>query len=367
MSQRVDEEELEAAASALKRGELVIFPTETVYGLGADARNDAAVSRIYALKRRPQQDPIIAHLAANQGGDALDQALDEGLCFAASDRQHALARQLAAALWPGPLTLVLPIGPRLSQQLSGGTGHVGLRAPAHPLAQALLARAALPVAAPSANRYAHISPTSLSAARRSLGPGAAALAGLDGGACTVGIESTVVAVESSGELRVLRHGSIGPRALELAAGASCVAPKAEAARAPGQAAKHYAPGVRCFGLSAELLRRAEPTPGRLRRASEAVTPGERVTLLLMAPIAGAKTQALSSALGGVALRPIVLGGRQQEHLEAAAQSLYAELASAEARGDVVLCELPAPEDDAPALKTALRDRISRACWSGIID
>ena len=179
------------AAARLRAGELVAFPTETVYGLGADAGNAEAVRRIFAAKGRPADHPVIVHLA--RAGEAADWArtLPDG------------ARRLATAFWPGPLTLILPRAAHVCDLVTGGQDSVGLRVPSHPVARDLLVAFGGGIAAPSANRFGRISPTTAAHVAEDLGGAVAVI--LDGGACAVGIESTIVAFTED-EPTLLRPG-----------------------------------------------------------------------------------------------------------------------------------------------------------------
>jgi len=224
-----DETAVREAARLLRAGALVAFPTETVYGLGADATNAEAVAAIFAAKGRPSFNPLISHLA--------DAAQAERLARLATP-----ARRLAAAFWPGALTLVLPRRPdcAIAEIASAGLDTVALRVPAHPVAQALLAATDRPVAAPSANRSGRISPTTAEAVADELGDDVALI--LDGGACPVGLESTVIGFAGDRPV-LLRPGGIATEEIEAVAG-PLLAPKATADRpsSPGQLESHYAPG-----------------------------------------------------------------------------------------------------------------------------
>ena len=217
------------AAALLRAGDLVAFPTETVYGLGGDARSDTSVARIFDAKGRPRFNPLIAHVADVEGAEAV-AVLD--------DR----ARALAAAFWPGPLTLVLPVreGAGLSPLVTAGLDTVAVRVPAHPVARALLAAFGGPVAGPSANPSGRVSPSRAEHVVQGLSGRIAAV--LDGGACPVGVESTIVGLD--GPPALLRPGGITAEALEsvlggpLATGGNAAKPNA-----PGQLESHYAPGV----------------------------------------------------------------------------------------------------------------------------
>lgn len=219
--------DLEAAVRLLRAGELVAFPTETVYGLGADAANPAAVARVFAAKGRPADHPLIVHLA--------DQACVPDW---ASEFPET-ARQLARAFWPGPLTLVLPRSARVPMAVTGGQDSVALRVPAHPVAQALLRAFGGGVAAPSANRYGRVSPTRAEHVREELGDRVALI--LDGGECAVGLESTIVSC-LAGQVALLRPGIIGRAAVESVVGPLATS-AAGAPRVPGSARAHYAPAI----------------------------------------------------------------------------------------------------------------------------
>lgn len=228
---------IERAARLLAAGRLVAFPTETVYGLGADADDVDAVRAIFAAKGRPADHPVIVHVS------------DAAAIDAWSTGASAAARQLAGAFWPGPLTLVLPRSPRAHDALTGGQASVGLRCPAHPWARALLgAFAALrrdpaaALAAPSANRFGRISPTTAAHVRADLGEKPAGRVDmiLDGGPCPVGIESTIVDLSGAAP-RLLRHGAITRRQIEATIGRKVPDAGAGAPRASGRLESHYAP------------------------------------------------------------------------------------------------------------------------------
>ncbi len=217
-------------AAILNDGGLVAFPTETVYGLGADARSDQAVARIFEVKDRPQFNPLIVHV----------KDLDAAARYAAFDDQ---ARALAARYWPGPLTLVLPrrADSGLSLLVSAGLDTVALRVPAHACAQALLAAFDGPIAAPSANRSGAVSPTRAEDVAESLGDAVDLI--IDDGPCSIGLESTVVDLTGD-TLAILRHGAVTLEMLEAEFGAVADASKldetAAAVKAPGMLARHYA-------------------------------------------------------------------------------------------------------------------------------
>lgn len=214
------------AVAILKRGGLVAFPTETVYGLGADARNPAAVARLYRVKGRPPDHPVIVHI-----GDAAQ------LPDWAREIPPA-ARTLAERFWPGPLTLILKRAPSVGDYLTGGQDSVGLRVPGHPVALELLRRFGGGIAAPSANKFGRVSPTTAEHVRDDL-DGEVDLI-LDGGACEVGIESTIVDLSGGGPA-VLRPGRISAAEIAAVTGVAVKTRGAQAPRAPGSLESHYSP------------------------------------------------------------------------------------------------------------------------------
>ena len=220
----VTRDEINKAAGILRAGGLVVFPTETVYGLGANALDVAAVRKIYELKGRPATSPLIVHVAS------IEQARE-----LVTDWPEA-AERLAKEYWPGPLTLVVPKNSVIPDEVTAGRNTVGLRVPRHPVALELLRAAGVPIAAPSANRFTQLSPTTAQHAREAFGTEVPFL--LDGGACEVGLESTVIAVTSDG-LEVLRPG------MTLVDQARILPNSEEQAhRSPGQHKKHYSPRTR---------------------------------------------------------------------------------------------------------------------------
>ncbi|HYL35490.1 MAG TPA: L-threonylcarbamoyladenylate synthase [Bryobacteraceae bacterium] len=222
--------EIRRAAALIRAGELVAFPTETVYGLGANALDAAAVERIYAAKGRPPSSPLIVHV------DSIELA--RSLVREWPEKAEVLARRF----WPGPLTLVLPKRPHIPDRLTAGLDTVGIRMPAHPIALALIKEAGLPLAAPSANRFAQLSPTTAEHVRAGLGDRVAMI--LDGGRTTLGIESTVLSLAAPGAV-LLRPGMISRAQIEEMIGPIEVQRSAAdgAHPAPGMHARHYSPGT----------------------------------------------------------------------------------------------------------------------------
>jgi L-threonylcarbamoyladenylate synthase len=259
MTLRLGADEVAEAARLLRAGELVAFPTETVYGLGADARNGRAVAAVFEAKGRPHFNPLICHFP-----DA-ESAFAEVIT---DDR----ARALAAAFWPGPLTMVLPRRPECRIDLLAGAGldTLAVRVPAHPLALALLRAAAIPVAGPSANRSGAVSPTTADHVLEGLSGRIAAV--LDGGACDVGVESTVLDLAMGGAA-LLRPGGVPVEAIEAVIGPVSrplpisAAEKSRTLRSPGMMLSHYAPslpvrlGAMAVAADEALLAFGPPLPG----------------------------------------------------------------------------------------------------------
>jgi len=256
----VSDKDIEQAALILKAGGLVAFPTETVYGLGADASNADAVARIFAVKGRPAGHPLIVHVA-----DAVQVAnwareFPEG------------ARKLARKFWPGPLTLILRRAQRVSDAVTGGQETVALRVPSHPVALQLLARFGGGIAAPSANRHGRVSATTAEHVRHEFGESIDCV--LDGGEAAVGIESTIVDFSGAAPT-LLRPGWIGPTELEQALGTPLAAPGADAPRAPGNLAKHYAPQTPLIVMEFDLLMELAATLTRVGKRVAALALTER--------------------------------------------------------------------------------------------
>jgi L-threonylcarbamoyladenylate synthase len=235
-------ESIDRAAEALAKGEIAAFPTETVYGLGANALNAAAVAKVFAAKDRPRFNPLIVHVLG-----------EEAEAYAVV---NDTARKLIRAFWPGPLSLVLPrqSGCAIADLVSAGLNTIALRAPSHPVARALLEAAKLPVAAPSANRSGRVSPTAPGHVEAELGPLPAMI--LDGGPCTLGLESTVVGIDGD-EVTLLRLGALPRQEIETVLGRKLAARESGShVTSPGQLATHYAP-VTPLRLDAGKPRRGE--------------------------------------------------------------------------------------------------------------
>lgn len=306
---------LARAAECLRAGRIVAFPTETVYGLGASALDAAAVRRVFAAKGRPATNPLIVHVAG----------VDEARRVVAD--WPAVAQSLAERFWPGPLTLVLPRGPAVVDEVTAGGTTVAVRSPAHPVAQALLRACGLPLAAPSANRSTEVSPTTAQHVLQSLGDRVDMV--IDGGPCPGGIESTVVDITCDPP-RLLRPGLVTVTMLEAVVGRVRVVdkPTAGPARSPGMMERHYAPR----------------TPLELAgtdRVVELLRQQQRVAWVTHTgvDIAGTEVRRLPSDAAGYAAR------------------LYAALHDLDATGVAAIVVEPPPAGDD---WLAVRDRLQRA-------
>ncbi|MDQ1468141.1 MAG: L-threonylcarbamoyladenylate synthase [Actinomycetota bacterium] len=313
-----------AAAAVLRAGGLVAFPTETVYGLGADATNARAVRRVYSVKGRPADHPIIVHLATADELDAY--AVD------VTDAARALAR----ACWPGPLTLVVRLRPgSIASEVTGGRTTVALRVPAHPVALALLAELGRGIAAPSANRFGRVSPTTAEHVRADLGDDVDVV--LDGGPAAVGVESTIVDC-SRGHPAILRLGGVDAATVDALVGERVEQLTRGEVAAPGTLERHYSPAARVVVVE----------PGDVAvRATGFLSGGERVGLLAIAPP--------SDLPAGLE----ILGAPRDA--DEYARVLYARLREADERElDVVLVVAPPLR----GIGAAVADRLARSAAGG---
>lgn len=355
-----DPENVALAAEALKRGEVVGMPTETVYGLAGSAFDPRAIERIFAIKGRPAHNPVIVHVAEPE---ALEGAI-EGARLLWLERSRVIdARGIApevrrrveallSAFWPGPFTLVLPRHPAIPAEVAAGLPSVAVRMPRHPTARALIRAAGFPLAAPSANRSGHVSPTTAAHVAADLGDRIAIV--LDGGPCEVGLESTVLAIEPMGALRLLRPGGIGRRALEAVAGCPVEPASADAAiQSPGMLEVHYAPRKALVLLpgSAAELDEAARTAVRDRIAGDT----RAVGLLVLSGVDTTAAAAFSRIVSvPVVARSVSWSGDTRE----AARNLYAALRELDASEASILFAEPCRDDD--GLGRAIADRLRRA-------
>src|SRR5215471_6763877 len=223
---RATQVEIDTAVQALRDGELVAFPTETVYGLGANAQNPVAVRKIFAAKGRPVDHPVIVHLDSPRFLHRWVREVPEP------------ANKLAERFWPGPLTMVLPRALNVHDVVTGGQDTVAIRVPSHPMAQQLLTAFGGGIAAPSANRFGRLSPTRAEHVRDELGDAVKVI--LDGGECQIGLESTIVAIEGAG-VRLLRPGAVTASQLKQVVSDLQIGANLESPRVPGTDRSHYAP------------------------------------------------------------------------------------------------------------------------------
>ena len=321
------------AAARLAAGGLVGMPTETVYGLAADATNRLAVERLYEVKGRPSNHPVIVHVASAE-------CVEEW-----TTRLPAWAAALGEAFWPGPLTLVLPKAPWVGEYLTGGQDTVGLRVPGHRLTLELLRQFGQGVAAPSANRFGRVSPTSAQDVSADLG---ARLdqerdAILDGGVATVGIESTIV--DATGEApRILRTGAVSAASVRQVAGVAVAEPSTAgptAARAPGMLPVHYAPDARVVVVESEQF-----------AAEIATLDGSQVGVLALAELDMAEMDVADQVVSVAAHR--LAAPRDAEEFAA---TLYAALRKADELGLSTVLVVPPPD---VGIGIAIRDRLARA-------
>jgi L-threonylcarbamoyladenylate synthase len=326
-----DAQAVQAAAVRLAAGELVAFPTETVYGLGARADDDAAVARIFAAKGRPSGHPLIVHVAGAQQAELFASSINDA------------ARRLMQAFWPGPLTLIVPRRDGVAAAAAGGQNSIGLRSPSHAVAQALLRAAAqqgvMGVAAPSANRFGRVSPTQASHVVQEFGP---ELWVLDGGACAVGIESAIVDCTRATPA-LLRPGQLAAATLESVLGQALAAPDAASPRASGTLTAHYAPAAKVTLLDEVALRH------RLR--SWRLGPGE---------VVGVYSRSVLNADGAVAVGNASAAWRHRlmpDDADAVAHELFAVMREWDEAGVTALWieqPPPGPQWD------GVRDRLQRA-------
>jgi len=335
--QSPDPDLIAEAAQAILAGQLVAFPTETVYGLGANAFDRQAVRRIFLAKGRPMQDPLIVHLAA---GELLPQVASE---------IPPLAETLAGRFWPGPLTLVLPKQTRILDEITAGLPTVAVRVPAHPVALGLLRASGVPIVAPSANRFGHVSPTTAQHVLEDLGGVIEGI--LDGGATCVGVESTVLDLTCSPP-RLLRPGGISLEALRAQIGEVAYAARFESNGAeklspqpsPGLLAKHYAPRAELWLFTGE---RQQALRKMQEAAVQACQSGQRVGALI--------SEEDRDAFSNLPLVILSLGSEGQ--VVEIAKRLYAALRELDQQGVELIL---AREMVIEGLGLAICDRLRRA-------
>jgi len=325
------------AAGILRMGGLVAFPTETVYGLGANALSAEAVSGIFAAKQRPDWDPLIVHVT-------------DRLALTQVATTSPLAGKLMDTFWPGPLTLLLPRTPAIPDSVTAGRPLVGVRIPSHPVAQALLRMAGIPIAAPSANRFGHASPTTSAHVFADLDGRIDAV--LDGGPTDVGVESTVAEVRGK-EVVIYRHGAVTLQMLESVANkgevrayqAETTADPPESMPSPGVGIRHYAPRARLILVHRDFARSAAPVEHALVEAIDAQAGVTKIVGVML-------PESWNSSSADVIFR---WGPWHQP--EVLARRLFAGLRELDDQGcTVILCPLPT----VPGIGDAIRDRLEKA-------
>jgi L-threonylcarbamoyladenylate synthase len=318
---RATQTEIEKAVETLRAGDLVVFPTETVYGLGANASNPAAVRKIFEVKGRPADHPVIVHL---DNPRYLHRWVSD---------VPRVAEQLAAMFWPGPLTLILPKAENVNDIVTGGQDSIGIRIPSHPMAQQLLNAFGGGIAAPSANRYGRLSPTKPEHVRDELGEAVHVL--LDGGDSPIGLESTIVSCLNN-QVRLLRPGFITRSQIEQVVGDLVVG--GILPRVPGDRALHYAPSTPLEIVSSDELE---------LRAGEVVARQEKVAVLAMRP-----------PLHTVRFMTWINAGKKPDTY---AHNLYNHLRTLDRAGCVRILVQELPQDERWA---AILDRLQRASGMG---
>jgi L-threonylcarbamoyladenylate synthase len=322
---RASQVEIDAAVQALRDGELVAFPTETVYGLGANAQNPAAVRKIFEAKGRPPSHPLIVHLDSPRYLHRWVREVPES------------AMRLSERFWPGPLTIVLPRAANVHDVVTGGQDTVAIRVPSHPMAQQLLTAFGGGIAAPSANRYGKLSPTRPEHVRDELGDAVRVI--LDGGECQIGLESTIISCDGAG-VRLLRPGAITATQLRQLVPSLAVGPDLDSPRVPGSTPSHYAPGTPMAIVPAGEID---------ARAAALSTGGRRIAVLAQRlPLKAHKYVTWINA------------GRRAEQY---AQDLYANLRTLDKAGCQQILVQDVPHDER---WDAVRDRLLRAA-SNIAD
>jgi L-threonylcarbamoyladenylate synthase len=323
---RATQLELDTAVQALRDGELVVFPTETVYGLGAHAAHPAALRRVFEVKGRPPTHPLIVHLDSQRFLPRWAREIPPA------------AQRLAERFWPGPLTLVLPRTPNVHPLVTGGQDTVAVRVPAHPMAQQLLTALGGGIAAPSANRFGRLSPTRADHVRDEFGSAVRMI--LDGGDCKLGLESTIVAC-LDGHVRVLRPGSIPVSQLRRVVGEVLTEPAPSAPRVPGSESAHYAPTTPLTIVPADEIEEL---------AALWSQGGQRIAVLARRPPLGTYQHVTWINAG--------------TRIEAYAHDLYAHLRTLDKAGcsRIVVQAVPAEER-----WDAVRDRLRRAAAASASD
>lgn len=342
---------IELAAAHLRQGQPVAIPTETVYGLAANAFDRDAVLKVFKLKQRPLFDPLIVHVSAERS--TLAALHEQGVIDSAqmTERQKSSFQSLTSAFWPGPLTVVLPRGPKVADLVSSGLSTVGIRVPAHVLTQTLLASLPFPLAAPSANRFGRVSPTTARHVADEFGSDLGQI--LDGGECVTGVESTVVLLLGSGDILVLRPGGVSRERIEMVtgrrAGVQSLPSGALVGASPGTMENHYAPPIPLI-----LLKNMTQVADQIK--------GLKIAVLCVNGAGAGILQLDTELLDGGA--DILLSERlsETENDEEAARNLFAALRRCGACGASLIVANQITRDD--GLWLAIADRLRKASFKG---
>lgn len=326
MKNIIDEATLAQAIDLLRSGQVIAIPTETVYGLAADAENELAVRKIFAVKGRPADHPLIVHLAKDVPLEGWAEDVPQ------------VAHKLAEAFWPGPLTMILRRGPKAAPAVTGGLATIGLRVPSHPVAQQLLKSFGGGLAAPSANRFGRVSPTTAGHVQSELSEAIPLI--LDGGPCNVGIESTIVDL-SSDYIAILRPGVITAEQIEQVIGMPLVAASASAPRVSGSLESHYAPAA---GVEIHNAETAMARAMKLEMLGKKVGVIGHYELLYSIPVESMMSQTIM---------PLPIDMTPQGF----ARDLYATLRIGDANKCDVVIVVPPPEE---GIGVAIADRLRKS-------
>lgn len=355
-------ENIRKAAQYLKQGGIVAIPTETVYGLAGNAFDPSALSKIFLTKERPTFDPLIVHVAMEN--HTLADLMREQLVAPNDLSDMAVKRidKLIRQFWPGPLTLVLPRGKMVPDLATSGMETVAIRAPKHPVARALIRELGLPVCAPSANRFGHISPTSAHDVMEELGSRIDII--LDGGTCEIGLESTILQITEDGEAFLLRPGVISRAAIEEVLDARVEDPQEEgeggtAVLAPGRLVSHYSPKKSLQLLRSSISQMMSPPVIQFLQEKKKDPTPKKAGLLLMS----GNAEEAASTLSEILEMPVIAESLSEKgDWVEAAQNLFKKLRTLDASDADFLLAEPVPQavQETSGIAYAIADRLMRA-------
>ena len=355
MARLLSQHEIDIASAAILRNELVAIPTETVYGLAGNAFDPTAVAKIFAAKERPTFDPLIVHVptTCKTVEDLVACGIVDGTKVTTA--VHRLANKLMATFWPGPLTIILPKGPKVPDIVTSGLDRVGVRMPAHPIAQDLLTECKVPLAAPSANRFGRISPTRPDHVERELGDRIPFI--LDGGPCDIGVESTVVTITeapdttsgNSANIWLIRPGKITKANLEHIAETRIEYAQSELAKAsPGMLLSHYAPRKPMLWFDQIISGKDVP--------NEVIESPKKVALLVVSGT-GEKQASSLKTMGLTVIQTAQLSVQSSD--QEAAKNLFSSMRGLDETDADLIITTAVPSLD--GLWLAINDRLKRAC------